>query len=186
MHDSVMRWGEHVLTADMCAGKRIMEVGSYNVNGSLREYATRHQPRMYVGVDMQWGPGVDIVCDAADVDTIFNHDMDVIICTEMLEHAADPYWVLDAFAYTLHHDGVLILSTRSPGFPYHGFPDDFWRYTVDSITQLLTLFGFKADVQPDPDPQSPGVLAVAHRRSMPRHDIRKTVEALLIPVEQPR
>lgn len=186
MHESVRAWGETVLTAELCAGKLIMEVGSYNVNGSLREYATRHNPAMYVGVDMQYGPGVDIVCEAEYVDDIFLDQVDLIICTEMMEHCRDWYGAFSAMHFALKLGGTLLLTTRSPGFPYHGYPDDWWRFTKDGMAHIMDAFGFLGTIIDDPDPNSPGVMCLVHSaRPMAAHIGRDDLERYVIRMEQP-
>jgi hypothetical protein len=36
-------------------GKRVLEVGAYNVNGSMREYCLNFKPSEYIGVDLTAG-----------------------------------------------------------------------------------------------------------------------------------
>src|SRR5260370_34180801 len=90
MHASVLDWVPKVLAADEVTGKRVIEVGSYNVNGSARPYIESLGPASYTGTDMQPGPGVDMVCDAAVLPRQLGlPGADVIGCFEMLEHAPD-------------------------------------------------------------------------------------------------
>ncbi len=65
MHDSAMRIGELVIQTYCDVPKaRILEIGSMDVNGSLRDFAepTTH----YVGVDLEEGPAVDVVVKAGE------------------------------------------------------------------------------------------------------------------------
>jgi Methyltransferase domain len=66
------------------AGKRVLDVGSYEVNGSNRPLFTDCD---YVGIDFRPGPGVDVVCKAHEFRA---EPFDTIICTELLEH--DVHW----------------------------------------------------------------------------------------------
>ncbi|MEO7251905.1 MAG: hypothetical protein ABIW30_04775, partial [Arenimonas sp.] len=50
--------------ADDFSQKRILEIGSYNVNGSIRQF---FQGSTYVGVDLTEGPDVDVVCEGDKV-----------------------------------------------------------------------------------------------------------------------
>ena len=45
-------------------GKVVLEIGSRNVNGSLRNIIKNYEPLSYTGIDIIDGEGVDIVCDA--------------------------------------------------------------------------------------------------------------------------
>ena len=50
------------LKGEEIENKLILEVGSYNVNGSLRLLIESYCPLEYIGVDIEKGPGVDILC----------------------------------------------------------------------------------------------------------------------------
>lgn len=62
-------------------GKRVLELGSLNINGSPREF---FEDCEYVGVDRQAGNGVDVVCRAHEYTS--RKKFDVVVSTEMLEH----------------------------------------------------------------------------------------------------
>ena len=47
-----MEWGKRIIAARKLANKTVLEVGSVNVNGSLRELFTGP----YLGVDLRPGP----------------------------------------------------------------------------------------------------------------------------------
>jgi hypothetical protein len=61
---------------------RVLEFGSLDINGSVRDLFNAD---IYLGVDLQGGPGVDIVADAM----FFDHPIkfDCVVCCEVLEHA---------------------------------------------------------------------------------------------------
>lgn len=87
-------------------GNRILEVGSYDVNGSVRDYFENYAA--YIGVDWRPGPGVDVVCFAHEID--FPDKFDTIISASMLEH--DRYWHKSIRNMIKHmkDDGILLLS----------------------------------------------------------------------------
>jgi SAM-dependent methyltransferase len=143
------------------AGRRVVEVGSLDVNGSVRPHVERLGPASYVGVDVRPGPGVDEVLDGEDLP---GSCADLLICMEVLEHA--PRWkqLLAGIWRALVPGGLLILTTRGPGFPRHDHPSDHWRFTEGTIARALTAGGWReAWIGPDPDPGSPGVVAEAIR-----------------------
>ena len=142
-------------------GKRILEVGSHDVNGSVRSLIAINRPASYVGVDLESGPGVDYICDAGRlVDTFGSCSFDVVISTEMLEHVDDWRDAISNLKMVLAPGGILVLTTRSPGFPFHGYPADYWRFTIED---MQTIFSDMADilVAADPSIGKPGVFVRA-------------------------
>lgn len=161
-HASVIEWAGSVLTADVVAGKTVIEVGSYDVNGSVRPGVMAHDPASYLGVDIADGPGVDLVADVADLPGMFPDGFDVVVSTEMLEHVVDWRAAVTALVYLIRPGGLLVVSTRSPGFPYHPFPIDTWRYPVERMREIVTLLGLTVTSCVD-DPEQSGVFVVARK-----------------------
>jgi SAM-dependent methyltransferase len=149
------------LRPEEITGKRVIEVGSLDVNGSLRSWIESFEPAAYVGVDLTLGPGVDEVCDAGDLVHRFGAEsFDLVISTEMLEHVRDWRRVVSNLKNLLAPGGVLLVTTRSAGFGYHGFPYDFWRFSVDDFARIFA----DTDVQSlAADPEEPGVFLKAAR-----------------------
>ncbi len=85
---------------------RVIEFGSYNVNGSVKDFFD--EPLEYVGVDWREGPCVDLVKFAHEV--VYDHKFDVVISASMLEH--DPHWEKSLLNMLegLSDDGILLLS----------------------------------------------------------------------------
>lgn len=68
-------------------GAAVLEIGSYNVSGTARDYFQK--AKRYVGVDICAGPGVDVVSAAKNTsfpDTLF----DTLVYLSVFEH--DPEW----------------------------------------------------------------------------------------------
>lgn len=112
-------------------GLDVLEVGSYNVNGSVRDYFEAHE---YLGVDMRAGRGVDLVWNAHDLDgAVGDTQYDVVLCLETLEHD-DAFWVtLRQLKAHLKPGGYLIITAPSFGFPEHRYPKDYWRFGTDAF-----------------------------------------------------
>ncbi len=149
MHQSVLDFGRAALSEREVAGKAILEVGALDVNGSLRAHVEALSPASYVGVDVLRGPGVDLVCDAGHLVEIFGPSrFDLVLCTEMLEHAADWRRVASNLKRVLATLGCLLLTTRSQGFARHHEPDH-WRF---SLADMEAIFGDLKilDLRPDP------------------------------------
>ncbi|MBO0813560.1 MAG: class I SAM-dependent methyltransferase [Actinobacteria bacterium] len=137
------------------------EAGAYNVNGSVREHVEQLGPASYTGVDITPGPGVDQVLDAADLPKLGKFG--VVISTEMLEHAEDWQAAVAGLIRALAPGGTLVITTRSVGFPYHGYPADHWRFSTEAMSQIMNAAGLDIlDVRAD-DPGSPGVFCKARK-----------------------
>lgn len=161
MHPSAYAWASTALTADEVKGAHVTETGAYDVNGSVRPAVEALGPASYTGTDMQPGPGVDVVCDAGKLD---RDSAGIVISTEMLEHAEDWQAAMAGMIRALTPGGLLVLTTRGPGFPYHGYPGDHWRFTVEAMGEVMAAAGMDVlDLQADPDPMSPGVFVKARK-----------------------
>ena len=83
MNRSVLDFAKKQLRRSEIEGRAVLEVGSRNVNGSLRGFLEGLGPSRYLGVDIIDGPGVDEICDIGDVVARFGESsFDVIISTD--------------------------------------------------------------------------------------------------------
>jgi SAM-dependent methyltransferase len=159
---SCIAFGERSLSRPLVADRDVLEVGSLDVNGSLRPWVESLRPARYVGVDLTPGPGVDEVVDATGLVGRFGREsFDLVITTEMVEHTRDWRSVVSNLKGVLRPGAHLLVTTRSPGFPYHAWPHDFWRYEPADMRQI---FGDLDLLTVEPDPGSAGVFVLARRR----------------------
>jgi len=137
----------------------ILDVGAYNVNGSIKDWiSNRFENVDYIGLDLfpQYDY-VDIVGDASYL-PFSDNAFDIVISTEVLEHVYSWKSVISELIRVLKLGGLLIITTRSPGFPLHSYPHDYWRYTIEDFKNIFRDMRilFLQD-----DPQSPGVFLAA-------------------------
>lgn len=165
MHQSVLDWVARVATPERIAGKSVLEVGSQNINGSVRPTIEARGPKSYFGIDLMPGPGVDetISVEGWRARCLALPAYDVVISAEMLEHAQD--WAAAFQACCALARETLILTARGPGFPYHN-PPDYWRFTTGDMLAATIASGFEA-LEILRDPQVPGVFLLAQRVAMP-------------------
>ncbi|MGK7903945.1 MAG: class I SAM-dependent methyltransferase, partial [Hormoscilla sp.] len=158
---SCIDFANKTLKSEDVKGKSVIEVGSYDINGSLRSIVESLQPLTYKGVDIEMGPGVDEVCNAEDLLTHYGTEkFDLLICTEVIEHVKNWREVISNFKNILKPDGVLLLTTRSKGFAYHSAPADYWRYQV---SDMEVIFGDMIVEVLQKDPEQPGVFIKARK-----------------------
>lgn len=115
MHAEAWNFLHAVLTEDITRGVRVLEIGSYNVNGTARMFCDHAAE--YVGIDRRNGPGVDHVDakDAYDGKAGF----DIVISTETLEHASDPAAVIATAKRAIKPGGLLVITAAGPGRKPH-------------------------------------------------------------------
>ena len=133
----------------------IIEIGSYNVNGTVKPLIISLNPRKYVGVDIQTGPNVDILCDAEQLLSRFKREsFDGLISTELMEHVKNWQLVISNFKNIIKPGGFIIITTRSKGFPLHNYPEDYWRYEEEDIRIIFSDFNTQTIQR---DSTSPGI-----------------------------
>lgn len=98
------------------AGARVLEVGSLDINGSVRRWFTDCD---YTGVDVGPGPGVDVVAQGQDLD-FPDGWFDTAVSAECFEH--NPYWseTFANMARMVRPGGLVAFSCASTGRPEHG------------------------------------------------------------------
>ena len=101
---------------DHFEGKWVLEVGSLDINGTVRDFFTDCH---YVGIDIGPGPGVDAIANGADVD-LPDSQFDTSVTAECFEH--NPDWIKTF--WNMHRmtkeNGIIVLTCASDGRPEHG------------------------------------------------------------------
>ncbi len=70
-----------------------------------------------------------------------DQSVDLVLCTEVLEHVLEPRAVLEE-AYRCLRPGGRLLATVPFAARWHFVPHDYWRYTPSSLAHLLDQTGF--------------------------------------------
>ena len=136
MHPSALEFGAHFFNT-YCQGRSrivIVDVGSQNVNGSLRDVCPPSVD--YIGVDYVQGNGVDIVLEDPYKLPFDNGIIDVVVCSSTFEHSQF-FWVLFLeILRVLKPEGLFYLNAPSNGY-VHRYPVDCWRFYPDSGLALV-------------------------------------------------
>jgi hypothetical protein len=161
MHAAVTDWVRHSLDArvergaERTSGLHVLEIGSLDINGSVRSLfdGLIADEGSYLGIDVQEGPGVDLVADAS----VYASDRkyDIVVCAEVFEHTAVwPKIVKNAHSLLL--DGGMFIATmagegRRPHSAIDENPIRSWEYyknvTADDLSAKLAMFSeSKVDV----------------------------------------
>jgi len=128
MHNSAMWWGRQFLNNYSISGK-ILEIGSCNVNGGLRDLCPSGSE--WIGVDIAPGPGVDIVLENPHKLPFSDETFDVVLSSSVFEHT-DFFWELfKEKCRCVKPGGYIYINAPSAG-EYHGHPTDSWRFYRDA------------------------------------------------------
>ena len=96
--------------------KRVIEVGSLDINGSVRKFFA---DCTYIGLDVAAGPGVDVVCQGQDYDGPTG-SFDTVISCESMEH--NPYWreTFRNMVRLCKPGGLVLMTCATTGRREHG------------------------------------------------------------------
>jgi SAM-dependent methyltransferase/beta-galactosidase beta subunit len=114
-------------------GGAILEIGSLDVNGSLRSEAPAHD--RYVGLDFESGAGVDFVVKPRESWPVEDSAFDLVMASSVFEHDST-FW--DTFVQMCRKakpGGHIYVSAPSNG-TVHRYPQDCWRFYPDAAPAL--------------------------------------------------
>lgn len=138
MNEYVIDWFDAHLTPEEVRGKRILDVGSRDVNGSLRPLLLSKGAGEYLGLDLVAGAGVDVVCDVcAAVECLGAGGFDLIVSACALEHVENLQRAASQMKRLCVPGGLLLVAAPSK-WRRHDYPGDYWRFT---LAGLCVLFG---------------------------------------------
>lgn len=134
MHDTALRTGELFFKNYGFPSCSILDVGSMDVNGTLRQFAPN--PSEYIGVDLSPGPGVDIILKEPG-DLPFEHGrFDLTVSTSCFEHDPTFWMTFLSMCCVTKSGGFVYISAPSNG-PVHRHPVDCWRFYPDAAVALV-------------------------------------------------
>jgi hypothetical protein len=134
MHTTAYLTGKHFFETYVHYPVSIVEIGSQNVNGSLRDHAPQGAP--YCGVDFVAGAGVDVVLQDPYKFPFPDNTFDVLVTSSCFEHS-EMFWLsfLEGMRI-LKDDGIMYCNAPSSRMVYHRYPVDCWRFFPDAAKGL--------------------------------------------------
>lgn len=121
-------------SSGFAGGVRVLEIGSQDVNGSLRSVAPPGWD--YFGVDFVEGRGVDLVLDDPYTLPFQDATYDVVLSSSCFEHS-EMFWIVFLEVMrVLKPKGLFYLNVPSNG-RFHRYPVDCWRFYPDSGRALV-------------------------------------------------
>jgi SAM-dependent methyltransferase len=97
-------------------GKKVLEVGSLDINGSLRDLFIQCD---YTGIDLEMGKGVDVIAEGQTFN-MPDCTYDTVLSAECFEH--NPYWC-ETFTNMIRmckEGGLIFFTCATTGRPEHG------------------------------------------------------------------
>ncbi|HGY9638930.1 TPA: glycoside hydrolase family 99-like domain-containing protein [Pseudomonas putida] len=137
MHPSAMNLGSIFFKTYLTdnEAKTIVEIGSQNVNGSLRDVCPTNSE--YIGIDFTPGNGVDIIIDDPYKLPFADNSVDTVVSSSVFEHS-EFFWLLFLdLMRILKPNGLLYINAPSNGY-IHRYPVDCWRFYPDSGNALVS------------------------------------------------
>ncbi len=122
---------------------RILDVGSYGINGTYRDIFSDEMKFSYAGLDLQPGPNVDYVPENPYAwPELEDEYFDVIISGQAFEHIEFPWLIINEMKKKLKINGLICIVAPSRG-PEHKYPVDCWRYYPDGFRALAKWAGLR-------------------------------------------
>jgi SAM-dependent methyltransferase len=142
--------------ADLPDGSLVLDVGAGDA--PYRELFARHDYRTTDWGGSFYAPeqAVDHVAPANEL-PLETGRVDAVVCTQVLEHLAEPGEALDEFHRVLRPGGRLIITVPLTWY-LHELPHDFYRYTSYGRRHILERAGF-VEIEISPMNDSPSTIA---------------------------
>ena len=119
---------------------RVIDIGSLDINGTYKSLFTGGA--VYIGVDIQAGPNVDVIMDSAEWGVLA--PADAVISGQTFEHVADVPALLAKIFAVLKPGGYLcfVMPSTWPTTTNNGYPAYYGLLTEGEITTLVEAAGF--------------------------------------------
>jgi predicted O-methyltransferase YrrM len=118
----------------------VIDLGASDVNGSYRKLLP--SDIRYIGMDLESGPGVDVVMEDPYVIPLGNEEADLVLSGQMLEHCEHFWRIFTEIGRVLRPGGLAFIIAPSAG-PIHRYPVDCYRFYPDAYKALARWAGLR-------------------------------------------
>lgn len=115
----------------------VLEVGAKDYGSTMPFRRQIEHSGTYVGVDMEAGPGVDVVGDlSASLCGLEPGQFSLVICCSVLEHVQRPWLMAENLTRLLRPGGTMFIAVPWV-WRYHGYPEDYYRFSHRGVMVLF-------------------------------------------------
>jgi SAM-dependent methyltransferase len=114
--------------------RTVVELGSQDVNGSLRDHCPPGV--LYIGLDVMPAKGVDLVVDPEGHLPLATDSVDAVVTSSTFEHDVCFWETFLELVRILRPGGLLYVNVPSNGV-FHRYPVDCWRFYPDAGIALV-------------------------------------------------
>jgi SAM-dependent methyltransferase len=130
LHDTAYQIGRQFIELYFSSKhNKIIEVGSLDVNGSLRDF--KPDAAGYIGIDFESGAGVDIVSIPGEPIPAEDKSADCVIASSVFEHDGAFWNTFLELCRITRNGGYIYINAPSNG-TVHRYPEDCWRFYPDA------------------------------------------------------
>ncbi len=133
MHQNSLRLMSDLLGKHAPPGGRVLDVGSYNVNGTYRDFFGSSWA--YVGADASFGPNVDMVLPL-NGPWPETEPFQLVISGQTLEHVERPWLMVKQMAEKMAPGATMILIAPF-AWPFHEYPIDTFRFSHQGLSVMM-------------------------------------------------
>lgn len=140
MHEVAMEHWGYLICKHLIRGMRVLDVGSYDLNGTLRPLIEGAGGN-YTGLDIAPGPNVDVVATHPYQYPFPDDSFDYVISNATIEHVRRPWEWMQELARIVRIGGTIIimgpvkLGLHASEVAHH--PVDCWRVYPDGMAELF-------------------------------------------------
>ena len=124
--------------ADLPENGLVLDIGGKAARGCYAFGSPPEHCRL-ICLDIAPGPGVDLVADAHHLEMLPDGSVDCVVAVSALEHMEAPWLVVGEIYRVLKPGGLVYINTPFV-FPFHGDPDDFYRFSYTGLSKVCGNF----------------------------------------------